>query len=45
VHFAQEGWAEDGGPFPMAAFTWTHLLLMLKAYAETGQATPLFRNA
>jgi len=45
VHFAHEGWADDSGPFPMAAFTWAHLLLMLKTYAETGQATPLFRNA
>lgn len=45
VHFAHEGWADDSGPFPMAAFTWAHLLLMLKAYAETGQAAPLFRKA
>jgi uncharacterized protein YndB with AHSA1/START domain len=44
VHFAHEGWADDGGPFPMAAFTWAQLLLMLKAYAETGQAAPLFRK-
>jgi hypothetical protein len=29
----------------MAAFTWAHLLLMLKGYAETGQAAPLFRKA
>jgi hypothetical protein len=29
----------------MSAFTWAHLLLMLKTYAETGQATPLFRKA
>jgi len=35
-----EGWADDSGPFPMAAFTWAHLLLMLKTYAETGQAAP-----
>jgi hypothetical protein len=46
VHFAHEGWADDGGPLPMVALTWAHLLLMLKAYAETGQAAPLlFRKA
>jgi hypothetical protein len=45
VHFAHQGWADDSGPFPMAAFTWAHLLLMLKNYAETGQAAPLFRTA
>jgi hypothetical protein len=35
LHFAHQGWADDGGPFPMAAFTWAQLLMMLKAYAET----------
>jgi uncharacterized protein YndB with AHSA1/START domain len=45
VHFAHDGWADDSGPFPMAAFTWTQLLLTLKTHAETGQAAPLFRKA
>jgi len=45
VHFAHEGWADDSGPFPMSAFTWAHLLLVLRTYAETGQAAPLFRKA
>jgi uncharacterized protein YndB with AHSA1/START domain len=45
VHFAHQGWADDGGPFPMAALTWARLLLLLKAYVETGQAAPLFRKA
>jgi uncharacterized protein YndB with AHSA1/START domain len=42
LHFAHNGWAEDTGPFAMSAYTWGQLLGILKTYAETGAATPLF---
>jgi uncharacterized protein YndB with AHSA1/START domain len=44
VHFAHEGWADDTGPFATSAYTWAQLLGVLKAYAETGAATPLFTS-
>jgi uncharacterized protein YndB with AHSA1/START domain len=45
LHFTHEGWAADTGPFATSAYTWAQLLGVLKTYAETGAATPLFTRA
>jgi uncharacterized protein YndB with AHSA1/START domain len=42
LHFSHDGWASDEGPFAMSAYTWGQLLGILKTYAETRTAAPLF---
>jgi hypothetical protein len=42
VRFDHDGFATDEGPFASAAYTWGQLIGILKTYAETGAAGPLF---
>ena len=40
VHFAHQGWADDGGPFPMAAFTWAQVALPARTVIMRPLGTP-----
>ena len=40
VHVRHRGWASIEGPYPSSNFMWGRLLAQMKAYVETGVATP-----
>ncbi len=45
VRFLHDGFADGDEGLPSTAYTWGQLLGVLKTYAETGTATPLFNRS